>query len=216
MKLFLLRHGQSQNNAGLTDHLDSDLTPLGEAQAARTGEHLTTLAIDHVYVSPLRRTLQTIAPYCLLAHARAQLYPQVCEYFSANYPAFKEFPGLAPSRIREEFPFVDVDPASGCDDVWWPQEFENDDIVYARAVKVRDALTAQFGDTDTHVLIVSHADVVGRLIEAFLRVPPVPDDPPWADNCALALLECDASGAPARVIYQNSTDHLKGVTANAS
>ncbi|BDI34490.1 hypothetical protein CCAX7_65410 [Capsulimonas corticalis] len=200
----------------MTDHLDSDLTPLGEAQAERTGEHLATLGVDRIYVSPLRRTLQTIAPYCRIAHARAHLYPQVCEYFSPNYPAFKTFPGLSPTDLRKQFPFVDIDPASGCDDVWWPQQLENDDIIYARAVKVRESLKAQFGDTDAHLLIVSHSDVVGRLIEAFLRVPPVPDDPPWADNCSLGLLECDASDAPARLIYQNNTEHLKGVTANAS
>jgi broad specificity phosphatase PhoE len=216
MKLFLLRHGQSQNNAGLTDNLDSDLTPLGEEQAQRTGEHLKTLGIGRIYVSPLRRTLQTIAPYCLSASARAHLYPQVCEYFSANYPAYKEFPGLAPAEIRKQYPFVDIDPVNGCDDVWWPQEFENDDIVYARAVKVRDSLQAEYGNTDEHLLIVSHSDVVGRLIEAFLRIPPVPDDPPWADNCSLTLLESGAAEVPANLVYQNSTDHLKGATSNAS
>ncbi len=209
MDVFLVRHGQSEANAGLTDHLDSGLTELGRRQAALTADWLRRVGLTRAFASPLRRTLQTAAPFCVATGLHAEVTATVCEYFSAHNAGYRTFQGLAPDAIRAEFPFAVVGDTFPCEPIWWPQEPENDAIIYARAVRTRDALLSLYAAAAERLLIVSHADTVGRLTEAFLRVPPCPDDPPWSDNCAVTRLRCPADPTyPAELLCQNDTSHL--------
>lgn len=211
MEIFLVRHGESEANAGLTDELDSDLTELGRAQAALTAERLRGEGLTRAYVSPLRRTLQTISYICAATDLRAEVTADACEYFSGHWPGYRTFQGLTPEEIRRDFPFAEFDATFPCEPKWWPQAPEDDAIIYARAVRVRDALLGRFAASAQRLVLVSHAETVGRLIEAFLRVPPDPDGPPWSDNCGISLLSCRPDPAqPATAIYINDTSHLTG------
>ena len=62
-ELILVRHGESQYNAFLTDHLDSELTPAGIEQARVTGKFLReqfgNIQTFFGITSPYRRCLQT-------------------------------------------------------------------------------------------------------------------------------------------------------------
>ena len=217
MDIFIVRHGQSEANAGLTEDLDSPLTALGRRQAARTAERLRGEGLTRTYVSPLRRTLETIAPTCAATGLRAEVYADICEYFSPNYAAFRTFQGLTPADIAQEFPFTFFSDTFPCSSTWWPQSMEDDQIMYARAVRVRDALLGLYRGSAERLLIVSHAETVGRLIEAFLRIPPNPEDPPWSENCAISRLTCsDAPDQPAILDYQNDTAHLQGLENDAA
>ena len=216
MKITLVRHGQSESNAGLTDFLDSNLTPLGEEQARRTAQRLRGDGLTRAYVSPLRRTLQTISPLCEATGLQAEVYADICEYFNAAWPGYKTFPGLSPAQIEQQFPFTFFGHTFPCSDAWWPQELEDDSLMYARAVRVRDALLGLYVETAEHILIVSHAETVGRLTEAFLRVPPNADGPPWSDNCAVTRLEVSQTpNQPAVLLLQNDTSHLTELTLYA-
>ena len=209
MKITLVRHGQSEANAGLTDFLDSNLTALGREQAQLTARRLRGEGLTRAYVSPLRRALETIAPTCEATGLRAEVYADVCEYFNAAWPGYKTFPGLTPAQIQQKFPFAFFGHTFPCSDTWWPQELENDSLMYARAVRVRDALLGLYAETEEHVLIVSHAETVGRLTEAFLHLPPAPDDPPWSDNCGVTRLSAGPDvSEPATLLFQNDTSHL--------
>ena len=209
MEITLVRHGQSEANAGLTEHLDSPLTPLGVEQARRAARRLRGEGLTKAYVSPLRRALQTISPTCEEAGLKAEVYADVCEYFNAIWPGYKTFPGLSPDEIRAQFPFAFFGHTFPCGETWWPQELEDDALMYARAVRVRDALVGLYAHTDEHILVVSHAETVGRLTEAFLRVPPDLDGPPWSDNCAVTRLRVSRNpDEPATLLLQNDTSHL--------
>ena len=61
MRLLLIRHGQSQANLdGIIQGDDDPLTELGREQADRVGRYLaTTIAVDHLYASPLARARET-------------------------------------------------------------------------------------------------------------------------------------------------------------
>ncbi len=78
-EILLVRHGESQPadpNAPfpLVDgHGDPALDPRGHAQAEKLAERLGSEAIDALYVTTLRRTVQTAAPLA----ARLGLSPQV-------------------------------------------------------------------------------------------------------------------------------------------
>ena len=216
MRITLVRHGQSEANAGLTEHLDSPLTVLGRQQADLTAQVLSQAGLTRAYVSPLRRTLQTIAPFCDLSGMRAEVYADICEYFSANWPGYLHFPGLSPDEITTQFPFAFFGATFPCSAAWWPQELENDTLMFARAERVRDALIKLHGGSDEHILIVSHAETVGRLTEAFLRIPKVTDEPPWSDNCGITRLNLVDPQQPAEMLTQNDTTHLADLSADAS
>lgn len=210
MDIFLLRHGQSEANIGLTDHLDSALTPRGQAQAALTAPRLLGERISRAYVSPLRRALETVRPFCEAGGLPAEVCADVCEYFNAAWPGYKTFPGLSPDQIRAEFPFAFFGHAFPCGEAWWPQDLEDDALMYARAVRVRDALLGLHLGGEERLLVVSHAETVGRLTEAFLRLPPA-QEPPWSDNCGLTHLRVTDAQAPATLLFQNDASHLDGL-----
>jgi broad specificity phosphatase PhoE len=217
MEILLVRHGQSEANAGLTDFLDSPLTLLGQEQARLTAERLRGEGVTRAYVSPLRRTLQTIQPICEAIDRPAEVYADVCEYFSAHYPGYRTFPGLTPAQIQQQFPFTFFGDTFPCSDIWWPQEAEDDARMYDRAVRVRDALLELYAGTTERLLIVSHAETVGRLTEEFLRIPLTPEEPPWSDNCGITQL-CikDDPEAPATAQSLNDTSHLSSLLSHAT
>ena len=214
MDIYLVRHGESEANAGLTMDLDSHLTALGKKQAAATAERLATAGITQAFISPFMRTLETAQPICERSQIQASLDPLICEYFSARHPEFLTFRGLAPQEITKRFPYIAANPSSLCDTEWWPRKHENPDDIYARAVTVRDRLLQRYGAGDVRLLYVSHADTVGRLIEAFLRVPPN-EPPPWNDNCSINLLRVTDDRTAAEVVLRNDTSHLSQLYADA-
>jgi 2,3-bisphosphoglycerate-dependent phosphoglycerate mutase len=59
--LTLLRHGESQWNLEnrFTGWVDVDLSPKGEAEAVRAGQHLKGLPVDVVFTSVLQRAMRT-------------------------------------------------------------------------------------------------------------------------------------------------------------
>ena len=73
MKLFMVRHGQSEANIGTcyTGQTDVKLTELGEEQAAQIRPILADIPFDKVYCSDLIRTAET----CRIALPGAE-----CEY----------------------------------------------------------------------------------------------------------------------------------------
>ncbi|HEU5472405.1 MAG TPA: histidine phosphatase family protein [Actinophytocola sp.] len=67
-ELLLIRHGESEparrdRQFPLVDgHSDPELAPEGREQARRVADRLSFAKIDHIYVTTLRRTVQTAAP----------------------------------------------------------------------------------------------------------------------------------------------------------
>lgn len=66
VRLYLIRHGQSENNQarveGRTGTFDPPLTRIGEMQAERVGERMAAYGVDAIYASPLKRAYDTAAP----------------------------------------------------------------------------------------------------------------------------------------------------------
>ena len=70
MKLYLIRHGETDyNRQGIVQGggVDSSLNDLGRRQAEAFFEHYKHLRFDAVYVSALKRTHETLAPWRTLA-----------------------------------------------------------------------------------------------------------------------------------------------------
>ncbi len=62
MEIVLVRHGQPDWEPGGLAVDDPELTAFGHAQARRTADALAGERFDGVYVSPLRRAVETMAP----------------------------------------------------------------------------------------------------------------------------------------------------------
>jgi|GEM_PF-1070004 len=59
MKLYLIRHAQSERNIGKNSPVDAELTEVGKEQARRLGIYFKDAKIDKVYVSTMKRAKTT-------------------------------------------------------------------------------------------------------------------------------------------------------------
>ncbi len=60
MRLFLVRHGETEDiSAKIHQRHTTPLSPLGHEQAQKIAQRLAAYSFEHIYVSPLTRTLQT-------------------------------------------------------------------------------------------------------------------------------------------------------------
>jgi broad specificity phosphatase PhoE len=216
MLVTLFRHGQSEHNAGLSLSLDSKLTSLGEQQASATARRLESEGLTAqnatAFVSPLVRTLQTIEPTVLGLHLHAEVFADVCEYFSERNEGYKTFTGLSTDQIQRQFPWATLGAHIGLGNCWWPQKQEDDQQLYDRLSRVRDQLIDTYFDSGLQLVIVSHADPIGRMIESFLRIPPNMDGPPWSGNCAVTRLDVHSRDKSAEVILLNDQSHLTALS----
>jgi 2,3-bisphosphoglycerate-dependent phosphoglycerate mutase len=65
--VIFMRHGQAENNVSrilVGRHVESHLTEQGRQQVADTAKQLKSIAIEHVYVSPVLRALETAKIAC--------------------------------------------------------------------------------------------------------------------------------------------------------
>ncbi|HEY3331354.1 MAG TPA: histidine phosphatase family protein [Capsulimonadaceae bacterium] len=215
MEVTLLRHGESLANAGLSDELDSALTAKGERQADLAGRWLEAEAqrvgpLTRALVSPFRRTLQTFQPTSVLTGVEAEIFPEICEYFCAHDTRYLSFAGLDRNQISEIVSSIDTEQPHTVWPRWWPGELEDTYAVRARAARVKANIIARFVDDDCRILLVSHAETIGRLAEAFMNVTPT-DDVPWTENCGIWRFKVTDGGQRTETLLQNWQGHLKEV-----
>ena len=163
MRLHVVRHGESVNNAGLPPVPDPPLTPLGLAQAAWLGACWRGEAFDGLVCSPLWRALQTAEPLLAAARVgRTVAWPALVEWNRSSPPD-----GHPPAEIAARFPGVPCDPP--LHEVGWPEypgsETAADVVRRARAVLQR--LVAEF-PPDARLVVVAHNRFDGALLCAAL------------------------------------------------
>src|SRR6056297_153595 len=130
MKLYLIRHAESLNNARPVYERISDppLTARGRLQAQGLADWLTKLQHDVLITSPFRRTLETTRAFLDQSPRRVHVWHQVFENggcFEGHEPAnHSGAPGLGRTDIRrlahadEELCIVDD---TITEDGWWNQ-----------------------------------------------------------------------------------------------
>jgi probable phosphoglycerate mutase len=100
MRLILIRHGETDNNAGglVQGRLDLPLNALGERQAAALAEHLARESLVHVVCSPLLRACRTAAVIATPHGLTPQTLDDLVEMDVG------EMEGLSGPQMRERFP----------------------------------------------------------------------------------------------------------------
>jgi len=150
MQIYLVRHGQSQNNAGDTSSHNVPLTPLGHEQIRLAADALVAYHFQAFYCSPLERALQSAT----IIHSRLNLDPYV-------HPAFSEVgfswgePNTTREQLQASYPFAVLDPAITSNG-WAPAVHETEDEAYDRAGEVIRWLSERHPDPDARILVVSH------------------------------------------------------------
>lgn len=193
MDLFIVRHGQSFNNAltDIKDRLqDPPLTEAGEKQADRVGDYLAEgrhlLAaersngrplLDHIYCSPMLRTLQTAQPIGRALEMAPEVWVDIHEWGGIFLDHGDErgivgYPGMSRNEIEERFQDYVV-PATIGDDGWWDPSRgqEQSSEAHGRAIGVAETLWGRAGE-ESRIALVAHGGLIDSLLKALLHLLP--------------------------------------------
>lgn len=213
MKLFIIRHAQSQNNALPTSQRvpDAPLTELGLTQARYLAQWAQQAPFQKLLTSPFRRTLQTSQ---LIYDASdvdwmtwTQLHEQGGCVSGVDAASFQGEPGMTGDAIRQEFPgclvTADID-----DQGWWKsQPRETDAQLMERVTAVKERLVTEFGAGQRNIACVTHADFSQLLISALLG--DVPDHQPEERSLLnTSVTSFTIEGSSVQMDGYSNVDHL--------
>ena len=234
MELFIIRHGQSGNNAlaNLRDRsVDPPLTDLGERQAEMLGEYVargenqelsreTTgntkyelrhgLGITSLFTSPMYRSLQTVQPVSRASGLAPRIWVDIHEEGGmflnhGDDEGLVGYPGRTRSEILAEFPDY-VLPTSFDETGWWNKDHEDPASLLVRATKVSEQLR-EMAKTEDRVAIITHGAFMNALLNAIFGQISEGHIYYRHHNTAISRFYMDGDGR-FEVLYLNSTVHL--------
>jgi len=195
MDLFIIRHGESANNAlaNIKDRqVDPPLTDLGEQQAEKLARFLMDgyipeltdpnaannkikmrqgFGITSLYVSPMYRTLQTVQPVAESLGLDPMVWVDLHEEggMYLNHGTGKGlvgYPGLTRQEIATEFGSYKL-PENVTDAGWWNKSHEGTDDFMRRAERVSESLKRMVLEED-NVALITHGAFIDMLLKALL------------------------------------------------
>jgi broad specificity phosphatase PhoE len=214
MLLYLIRHGESTDNAGTTPPLqesasdlerqwalDSHLTELGRQQVEGTGAWLAGKGITHLYSSLMVRALQTGEILSRHLGVPVHALAPLCECRSG--PGFK---GLPRQELETLFPACRL-PQECREEGWWDQSVEDEAASYLRAEAASHELLALHAPTEDRVAVVTHGLFGSALLSVLLGAPPCGYKRFLMENAAVSLLEITTETI--RLAFHNYTFPMK-------
>ncbi len=197
-EILLLRHAHSvANEKGVLAGRDNSvaLSGRGEKQALKTAEHLETLKLSQIVVSPLLRARQTIEPFRKI-HPRIPVHRES----GINEMEYGSWSGKKISLLskRPLWSAIQNNPSS----VTFP-EGESFLEMLARAIESIHRHAAPGKRT----LFVSHGDVIKALTAHFLGLNIDQFQRISIDPASLTSLSITSRGA--QIHYTNQTSHLQ-------
>lgn len=212
MRLILVRHGESVGNFEnrLQGQTDYDLTPRGQAQAARTAHRLHELGVSAVYTSPLLRARAT----AFVIGERLGCDPG--ELTGVREYDFGELAGATYAELRQRFASNPVGPDGRPAERVYPGE-EGREAFHRRVTE------SMWGIAERHpeasVAVVSHGGPIALFCQAVLGLPYRRPMPFAVDNCSLSIIqvresEPDSTARPRAILLTlNDRCHLNGAEA---
>jgi len=230
LRLVLVRHGESQNNALAEQlsrtsefearrHVDPDLTDLGRRQAESLATFLADgavrsqavsqiLPLAHVCVSPMKRALQTAAPLVRRLGVSAEIWTDCFEVGGMYHEGGTESKGLSIKEMKREISCSVPDDVS--EDGWCglrERETREKAKLRANLVATRIRRMAQTDDSGLRgktLLLLSHHDFMNLLLQSLLKEGKQAHHP----NTSITCVEVFESGA-AKTVFVACTEHLK-------
>lgn len=185
MELYLIRHGQSQNNAwGDSGQrvADPTLTEMGHEQAQRVAEHVRDVdqlgvesgkgyGFDRLFCSAMLRTLQTTAPIAQALGLTPEIWLDWHEeggIWQDDGDGPQGFAGLTRGEIEVQFPGYQI-PVEVTDKGWWQSRpRETVEEMALRAKRVVAALEDEFVEQDIRIACVTHGAFANVLIQTLV------------------------------------------------
>lgn len=237
MELFIIRHGQSANNAlpNIRDReVDPPLTDLGERQAEILAEHLAGgetqdltprdqgntkvqirqgFGITSLFTSPMYRSLQTVKPIGISLGLAPQVWTDIHEeggmYLDhGGDEGLVGYPGRTRSEILSEFPHYQL--PKGIDETgWWNKGHEDPSSLLVRATKVSEQLQEMAANQakEDRVAIITHGIFMNALLKALFGQIPGGKMYYRHQNTAISRISMDGN-EQFEVQYLNRVDHL--------
>jgi 2,3-bisphosphoglycerate-dependent phosphoglycerate mutase len=207
MELFLIRHGQSLNNAADVSQRvpDAPLTDVGLQQASRCAQWVPSLELSRLVSSPFLRALQTTDPIRKATGLRPEVQIDLHEVggcYSGHLPEEQVgLPGMTRSQMAAKFPGFRI--AENIDgDGWWAcKPFESMEQARDRAAGCFRRTVDAFAHTAERVAYVMHGDYLRCLLNCFHDASL---ETPFNTSVSKITITPDE----ARIEYYNRVDHL--------
>lgn len=210
IKLFLLRHGETEWNAAgrYQGSTDTALSERGQAQAQAAAAALSSEVLDRIVCSPLRRAQETAEavtgsrPACgaVAASLSIETEPRLTEI------CFGEWEGLTHANIARVYPEAlrawRTDPLT-----FAPPGGETLAQVAARVGQLLEELRR--GPAGQSLLLVGHGGSLSVLLSLALGLPPERRWQLRLNHAALSELHLYSEGAI--LMRHNDTHHLRGL-----
>lgn len=202
MQIYLVRHGQSQNNAGGASAHNVPLTDLGHEQVRRAAEALADQEkFEALYCSPLKRALQSAATL----HARLGLAPYAHPGFSETGFSWGELDATR-EELQADYPDFILDESitsSG----WAPAAHETEDESYERAGELIRWLSTRHPEPDARILVVTHGRFGSILMGYMVGTRPCGYSRFSQHNAGISRLDIITNGE-SKLRFLNATTHL--------
>ena len=235
MQLFVVRHGESANNA-LTDvskrSRDPKLTQNGEeqivhaAQFLAAGRHLTPEErrgggpyLDNIFCSPMWRCMRTAQPIGEATGLTPEVWVDIHESGGIYLDHGTEggvvgYSGMTLQEMHSEFPGYEI-PEGVSDQGWWNRGFEEVHLCHGRAMGVVAVLQRWAGQDHAagrprRLALVSHGGFMHSFLMALGLGLPGNGLSFYHNNTAIDRIDVDAEGH-LHVVYVNRVTHLPDV-----
>ncbi len=209
MKMLLIRHGQTQGNAGQLLHgrTDLPLSDLGRLQAAAMGKRVhEEFQLDAIVSSPLKRAHETASQIAARFGLPIDIEPDLQEM------DFGDLEGHTLAEVMARYPDLaarSLDPHSG--DLRWPNG-ESRLEIQVRVTSAFERITTSFDGRC--VAIVAHNGILGRYLAPLRNVSAEDWKAYGLTNCGISGVQMTPSGA--RLEFFNSITHLEGLLPETS
>lgn len=191
MRIYIVRHGQSTNNAnqeGL-QVIDPPLTDIGRKQALLTSKALLAENVENalLFISPQLRALQTAGPIRNLLDLKGQVRPDICEA-----GGMWQNSGMGAEEILRELPEVELSPDIGADGWWRSGSAEEiEEVFYLRAEMVKQDLIGYFDVGAPPIILVTHGRFGSALASRMLDLNPGGFSRFPFYNCGISRIDID-------------------------
>lgn len=236
MRLYFIRHAQSENNhlwdstgsnKGRSD--DPHLTEMGVQQAevlaaylrhaagagpsaTRDLQKIDDVRITRVYCSLMSRAVATATMVAKALHvplaAHEDLYEVGGVYLEDD--ATGEMigrPGAGRAFYHEHFPECEL-PPTVTDNGWYGRTFEVAAERLPRAKRVWQDLLARHGESDDRIAVVSHGAFFNYLLAAAIDLPDPATSPTWFLLNNASITRIDYQDHQTGIVYTNRVDFL--------